>query len=115
MPPVNCHAPDTAPAALTDLIAAGLVSHEVIGDPARLGAEAETLRALEALGSAGGEEVLAAELVGRARAEAERFAEALTRNIDTVDDFTRRGEDLAAVFCRGHVEFVVVVGCNEVR
>ena len=43
---MNCHAPDTAPAALTDLIAAGLVSHEVIGDPARLGAEAETLRAL---------------------------------------------------------------------
>jgi hypothetical protein len=43
---VNCHASDTAPAALTDLIAAGLVSHEVIGDPARLGAEAETLRAL---------------------------------------------------------------------
>lgn len=43
---MNCHASDTAPAALTDLIAAGLVSHEVIGDPARLGAEAETLRAL---------------------------------------------------------------------
>ena len=43
---MNCHASDTAPAALTDLIAAGLVSHEVIGDPARLGAEAETLRTL---------------------------------------------------------------------
>ena len=41
---MSCHASDTAPTALTDLIAAGLVSHEVIGDPARLGAEAETLR-----------------------------------------------------------------------
>ena len=40
---MSCHASDTAPTALTDLIAAGLVSHEVIGDPARLGAEAETL------------------------------------------------------------------------
>ena len=39
-------AADTAPAALNDLIAAGLVSHEVIGDPGRLGAEAETLRTL---------------------------------------------------------------------
>jgi hypothetical protein len=34
-----------SPAALADLIAAGLVSHEVIGDPARL-AEAEALRTL---------------------------------------------------------------------
>ena len=40
---MNCHAADAAPAALADPIAAGLVSHEVIGDPARLGAEAETL------------------------------------------------------------------------
>ena len=44
--PVDSSAADTAPAALNDLIAAGLVSHEVIGDPARLGAEAETLRTL---------------------------------------------------------------------
>jgi hypothetical protein len=36
--------PDS-PAALADLIAAGLVSHEMIGDPGRLG-EAEALRAL---------------------------------------------------------------------
>lgn len=43
---MKCHAADSAPAALADLIAAGLVSHEVIGDPARLGAEAETLRLL---------------------------------------------------------------------
>ena len=43
---MNCHAADAAPAALDDLIAAGLVSHEVIGDPGRLGAEAETLRTL---------------------------------------------------------------------
>jgi hypothetical protein len=38
-----------APAALSDLIAAGLVSHEMIGDPAKLGAEAGCLRALCAL------------------------------------------------------------------
>ena len=43
---MDCHAPDTAPAALTDLIAAGLISHEVIGDPDRLGPEAGTLRTL---------------------------------------------------------------------
>ena len=43
---MDSHAPDAAPAALNDLIAAGLVSHEVIGDPGRLGAEAETLRTL---------------------------------------------------------------------
>jgi hypothetical protein len=44
--PVDCHVPDSAPAALTDLIAAGLISHEVIGDPQRLGPEAETLKTL---------------------------------------------------------------------
>ena len=38
--------PDSAPAALADLIAAGLVSHEMIGDPGRLGGEAEALRTL---------------------------------------------------------------------
>ncbi len=38
-----------APAALSDLIAAGLVSHEMIGDPAKLGGEAGCLRALCAL------------------------------------------------------------------
>ena len=43
---MDSHAADAAPAALNDLIAAGLVSHEVIGDPGRLGAEAETLRTL---------------------------------------------------------------------
>ena len=36
----------SAPPALTDLTAAGLVSHEMIGDPAQLGSEAEALRAL---------------------------------------------------------------------
>ena len=36
----------SAPPALADLIAAGLVSHEMIGDPARLGSEAEALRVL---------------------------------------------------------------------
>jgi hypothetical protein len=35
-----------APAALSELIAAGLVSHEMIGDPAKLGGEAGCLRAL---------------------------------------------------------------------
>jgi hypothetical protein len=49
-------APDLAPAeaslqasarpVLADLIAAGLVSHEMIGDPALIGSEAEALRAL---------------------------------------------------------------------
>jgi hypothetical protein len=43
---VDSSAADSAPAALDDLIAAGLVSHEVIGDPARLGPEAATLRTL---------------------------------------------------------------------
>ena len=43
---MDSHAADSAPAALTDLIAAGLVSHEVIGDPGRLGAEAATLEVL---------------------------------------------------------------------
>lgn len=38
--------PDSAPAALADLIAAGLVSHEMIGDPSRLAGEAEALRVL---------------------------------------------------------------------
>lgn len=37
---------ESAPAALSDLIAARLVSHEVIGDPVRLGPEPATLRAL---------------------------------------------------------------------
>jgi hypothetical protein len=35
-----------APSALADLVAAGLVSHEMIGDPAQLGPEAEALRTL---------------------------------------------------------------------
>jgi hypothetical protein len=54
---VDTAAPETLPAtasdaesdaapALSDLIAAGLVSHEMIGDPAQLGAEAPTLTAL---------------------------------------------------------------------
>jgi len=51
---VDTRSPDSAsepaaqpgPAVLADLIAAGLVSHEMIGDPARLGSEAEALRVL---------------------------------------------------------------------
>lgn len=39
-------APDAAPAILADLIAAGLISHEMIGDPVQLGSETATLRAL---------------------------------------------------------------------
>jgi hypothetical protein len=46
---VETASPDSAPAALADLIAAGLVSFEMIGDPARLGSETETLRRLCAL------------------------------------------------------------------
>jgi hypothetical protein len=46
---VETASPATAPAALADLIAAGLVSHEMIGDPARLGSEPEALRRLCAL------------------------------------------------------------------
>ena len=38
--------PDSGPAVLADLIAAGLVSHEMIGDPGRLGGETEALRLL---------------------------------------------------------------------
>ena len=34
---------DSGPAVLAELIAAGLVSHEMIADPARLGGEAEAL------------------------------------------------------------------------
>ena len=37
---------EAAPPVLADLIAAGLVSHEMIGDPARLGGETAALRAL---------------------------------------------------------------------
>ena len=43
---MDTQSPDSAPAALADLVAAGLVSHEMIGDPGRLGGEAEALRAL---------------------------------------------------------------------
>ena len=39
-------AQDAAPGVLTDLIAAGLVSHEMIGDPAQLGGETSCLQAL---------------------------------------------------------------------
>ena len=43
---MDSQSPDSAPTALADLVAAGLVSHEMIGDPARLGPEAEVLRVL---------------------------------------------------------------------
>jgi hypothetical protein len=46
---VETASPDSAPAALADLIAAGLVSHEMIGDPARLGSEPAALSQLCAL------------------------------------------------------------------
>jgi hypothetical protein len=39
-------APDAAPAVLNNLMAAGLVSHEMIGDPEKLASEAEALRVL---------------------------------------------------------------------
>lgn len=41
--------PDETPAVLADLIAAGLVSHEMIGDPDRLGGETAALKALCAI------------------------------------------------------------------
>jgi hypothetical protein len=44
--PPDSAPPDSTPTALADLVAAGLVSHEMIGDPARLGPEAEVLRVL---------------------------------------------------------------------
>lgn len=44
--PVDTLSPDAAPAALTDLIASGLISHEIIGDPALLGAETPVLARL---------------------------------------------------------------------
>ena len=55
----------------------------------------DSLRALDQLaeGAAGGS--VRAELTARARGNADRSAEALTRNIDLIDDFTRRSEDLA--------------------
>ncbi len=43
---MDTHSADAVPAVLSDLIAAGLVSHEMIGDPARLAAEAPVLREL---------------------------------------------------------------------
>ena len=46
VPPIALEAAGTASAALRDLIAARLVSHEAIGDPARLDQEAGVLRAL---------------------------------------------------------------------
>lgn len=46
---MESQAPEAAPTVLADLIAAGLVSHEMIGDPAKLGGEAACLRALCAL------------------------------------------------------------------
>jgi hypothetical protein len=46
---MDAQIPDATPAVLADLIAAGLVSHEMIGDPARLAGEAAALRALCAL------------------------------------------------------------------
>ena len=46
MPLPESQPPAEAAPALTELIAAGLVSHEVIGDPARLGGETAALEAL---------------------------------------------------------------------
>ena len=43
---MDTRGPSSAPPALADLIGAGLVSHEMIGDPARLGPEAEALAVL---------------------------------------------------------------------
>ncbi len=55
----------------------------------------DTLRTLENHRSAAADSSVHAELMVRARAEADRSGEALTRSIETFDDFTRRSEDLA--------------------
>ena len=55
----------------------------------------ELLRALEAQAGPGGDGTIAADLILRAKAEAERSGQALTENVDSFDDFTRRSEDLA--------------------
>ena len=60
----------------------------------RHSAMAETLRDLSSR-HADADPTVFAELLLRARSEADRSSEALTRNIDTIDDFTRRSEDLA--------------------
>ena len=56
---------------------------------------AETLRSLGNRRDALVDASVFQELVSQAKAEAERSSEALTRSIDTIDDFTRRSEDLA--------------------
>ena len=55
----------------------------------------ELLRSLETQAGSGSNGTITADLVLRARAEAERCGLALTQNIDSFDDFTRRSEDLA--------------------
>ena len=55
----------------------------------------DLLRSLESRVGPAGEGAIGADLILRARGEADRCNEALTGNIDAIDDFTRRSEDLA--------------------
>ncbi len=55
----------------------------------------DSLRSLEERRSSGADAAMQAELLARARSEADRCAEAMTRNVETFDDYSRRGEDLA--------------------
>ncbi len=55
----------------------------------------ETLRSIENNRQSSANSSLQDELTVRAKAEADRCNEALARNIDAFDDFTRRSEDLA--------------------
>ena len=55
----------------------------------------DILRSLETRVDPTEESAIGADLIRRARSEADRCNEALTGNIDAIDDFTRRSEDLA--------------------
>ena len=55
----------------------------------------DLLRSLEMHINPVEESTISADLIRRARSEADRCNEALTGNIDSIDDFTRRSEDLA--------------------
>ncbi len=55
----------------------------------------DSLRDLEERRASGADLAVQAELLTRARADADRCAEALTRNVESFDDYSRRGEDLA--------------------
>ncbi len=55
----------------------------------------DSLRSLEERRASGADAAVQGELLARARADADRCAEALTRDVESFDDYSRRGEDLA--------------------